>query len=66
MEAVARDFGLEMKYAEFIGKLARIYQRSTMNRFFATHKYSWNFEYEWLNSMEIQLHWLIRTLYNIA
>ena len=39
-------------------------QRSEMNRFSATHKYSWNFEYEWVNSIEIQLLWFIRIQYN--
>ena len=29
-------------------------QRSAMNRFFTTHKYSWNFGYEWVKSIEIQ------------
>ena len=42
-----------------------MYQISAMNRLFATHKYSWNFEYEWVNSIEIQLLWFIPTHYNI-
>ena len=33
--------------------------------FFATLKYLCNFEYEWVNGIEMQLFWLIRTLYNI-
>ena len=37
-----------------------------MNRFLATHKYSWNFEYKSVNSIEIQLFWFIRTHYNIV
>ena len=31
----------------------------------ATYKYSWNFGYEWFNSIEIQLLCFIRTQYNI-
>ena len=42
-------------------KLACSDQRSTMNRFFSTHKCSWNFEYEWVNSIVIHLFWFIRT-----
>ena len=32
---------------------------------FATHKYSWNIEYEWVNSIEIQLLLFICTYYNL-
>ena len=49
----------------YIGNICNrhVYQRLAMIRCFATHKCPWNFEYEWVNSIEIQL--LIRTLYNI-
>ena len=36
------------------------------NRFVGTHKHSWNFEYEWVNSIEIQIFCFIRTYYNIG
>ena len=42
-----------------------LYQRSAMNHFFTTHRYSCNFEYEGVNSIKIQLLWLIRTPSNI-
>ena len=40
-------------------------QKSAMNRVFATRKYSWNFEFDWDNSIEIQVLWFIRTQFNI-
>ena len=36
------------------------------NRFFAIHKYSWNFEYKWVNNIEIQLVWFNLTYYSVG
>ena len=41
-----------------------INQRPATNRFFVTHKYSCNVEYEGVNSIDIQLPLFIRTEYN--
>ena len=40
-------------------------QRSAINRFFVTHKYSCNLECKYVNSIEMQLLWFIRTQLNI-
>ena len=40
-------------------------QSLAMNPFLATHKYSWYFEYECVNIIEIQLLWFIRIQLNI-
>ena len=39
--------------ANFLSHHITLYQRSAMHYFFVTHKYSWNVEYEWVNSIEI-------------
>ena len=41
------------------------HQRSAMNRFIGTHKYSWNFGYKWVNSIKIQPLWFIHIQFNI-